>query len=410
MEKNREEWEEEINILDYLNVVVKHRKMILWTCITTVITAVIISLLLPKIYRATATIMPPKEKSPISDMVTGMGGLAALAGGALGIESGADLYVGILQSRTVTDAIIDRFSLIEVYNQEHKEKARKKLKSNVSIGNSKEDIVSITVDDKDPKRVAAMANAYVEELDRLNKRFGITEAGRKRIFLEKRLKEAIANLSRAEENLKEFQKEQRIVVLDEQARVVVEAAGTIQGEIAATEAELGILMEYSTDESLEVINLKSKIRELKKQLAKIEKGKVSSKTNPSEKGTDLYKPFTEMPDVGLKLFRLKREVKIQEMIFELLTQQHEMAKIEEAKDSTTIQILDEAVVPQEKTKPRRSLIVALSGAVALMVSIFLSFIFESFERMDNEDKERWQLMKSALRSDVPLIKKGKMGE
>ncbi|MDY7034346.1 MAG: GNVR domain-containing protein [Thermodesulfobacteriota bacterium] len=405
MEEKREEWEEEINILDYLNVVVKHRRMIFWTCSATVITAVIISLLLPKIYRATATIMPPKEKSPISDMVTGMGGLAALAGGALGIESGADLYVGILQSRTVTDAIIDRFSLMEVYNQEHKEKARKKLKSNVSIENSKEDIVSITVEDKDPKRVAAMANAFVEELDRLNKRFGITEAGRKRIFLEKRLKEAITNLSRAEENLKEFQKEQRIVVLDEQAKVVVEAAGTIQGEIAATEAELGILMEYSTDESLEVINLKSKIRELKKQLTKIEKGKVPSKTNPSEKDTDLYKPFTEMPDVGLKLFRLKRDVKIQEMIFELLTQQHEMAKIEEAKDTTTIQILDEAVVSQEKTKPRRSLIVALSGAVALMFSIFLSFIFESFERMDNEDKERWQLMKSALRSDVPLIKK-----
>ena len=409
MEEKREEWAEEINLLDYLNVVVKHRRMIFWTCITTVITAVIISLLLPKIYSATATIMPPKEKSPMSNLVAGMGGLATLAGGALGIDSGADLYLGILQSRTVADAVIDRFDLLEVYEQEKREKARKKLENNVSIEKSKEDIVSIMVQDKDPKRAAGIANAYVEELDRLNKRFGITEAGRKRIFLEKRLDKAKVNLAKAEENLKEFQTKHRIVVPDEQVKAVVEAAGMIQGEIAATEAELGMLMEFSTDESLDVINLKSRIRELRKQLSRIEEGKDASKANPSEKDHVLYKPFTEMPDLGLKFIRLKREAKIQEMLFELLTQQHEMAKIEEAKDTTTIQVLDEAVVPEEKTKPRRSLIVVLSGAVAFLVSVFLAFLFESFERMGNEDKERWHSMKSTLRNDVPLIGRSKSG-
>jgi uncharacterized protein involved in exopolysaccharide biosynthesis len=279
--------EDEINLLDYIRVIFKYRRMILWICGIAVVTTAITSLLSPKIYSATASILPPIDIVQRESELAGAlgGGASSLLSKAIGVTSIADMYAGILQSRVVVDTIIDRFDLMKVYEEKkYKSNVRKKLKKNTTIDVSDEGIVNVTVEDRDPNRAAAMANAYVEELDRQNKRLSAGQATSKRIFLGNRLKE------------------------------------------------------------------------IEEKLSKIDN-------------------------------ILSREAKIQEMLFELLTREYELAKIEEAKSMPTIQILDKAVVPERKSKPKRTLMVMLSGITALFVAVFAAFAREYFSNVNAPAKE-----------------------
>lgn len=278
--------EREINLLDYIRVIFKYRRMILWICGIAVVTTGIISLSSPKIYSATTTMVPPMEILQRGSRLAGgglgrLGGLGLGAGensmlsGIMGITSIAGIYVGILESRVVKDAIIDRLDLIKVYDVKKRFVARNKLQKNTTIEASRENIVYITVEDKDPNRVAAIANAYVEELDRQNKRLSTGQATSKRIFLKNRLKE------------------------------------------------------------------------IEEKLSKIDN-------------------------------ILSREAKIQEMLFELLTREYELAKIEEAKSMPTIQILDRAIVPEIRMPRGTVKKTLLAGVVSLMLSVFVAFARERF--------------------------------
>jgi len=231
MEETRAlEPEEELNLMDYIAVIMEYRKMIVIFCTITVLVTAVISLLLPKVYKATVSILPPKTEGTLPGM---RGEIASLVDGALGIKSGADLYVGMLKSRTIADALIDRFDL-KVYKVKYRWVAMNTLKVNTNVNKSpKEEIITVSVEDKDPKRAAEMANAYLNELDCLNKELNITEAGRKRTFLEERLKETQRDLAQSEENLRGFQKGHKVVAMDVQSAALVGAAGRIQGEIAA---------------------------------------------------------------------------------------------------------------------------------------------------------------------------------
>ncbi len=394
--------DEEISLLDYLAVIVKHWRMIIGMCGVAVITAIIVSLLLPKIYRATAVIMPPKTEGTMSNLAARMGGLASLAGGVMGVSDSSEIYIDILKSRTVVDTIIDRFNLLEIYNVEFIKDAREKLQDNTNVQTSKANAISITVEDKDPKRAADIANAYVEEVDNLNQKLNISSAGRQRMFLEKRLEGVMQSLSRAENGLREFQEKNKLVALDEQAKAAISGAAQIKAEIIATESELDMLKGFATGKETTVVKLQQKLAGLRKQLAKIESG-GGIKDNPGGKEIsgdvpNFYLAFDQVPKLGLQLGRLMREVKVQETIFELLTQQYELTRIAEAKDTSTIQILDKAIAPEKKSKPKRVLLVALSGIMALFVSIFLAFVFEYFERIKTEDKERWEEIKASVRA------------
>lgn len=403
--------EQEISLLDYVGVIVKHRRMILGLCSTAVITALIVSLLLPKIYQATAVIMPPKSEETMSDLAAKMGGLASLAGGMLGVSNSAEIYVEMLKSRTIANAIIDKFDLINIYKLELAEDVREKLEGNTDFQISKANTISVTVGDRDPQRAADIANAYVEEVDKLNQKLNISSVGRQRVFLEQRLDEAKQGLSRAENELKDFQEKNGLVALDEQAKASIAGAAQIKAEIIATETELDMLKGFATGKETVVVKLQQKKDGLKEQLAKIERGE-KIKVSSGEKGstgdrTNFYLSFDQLPKLGLQLGRLMREVKIQETVFELLTQQYELARIAEAKDTSTIQILDKAVAPEGKSKPKRTLIVVLSAIVTFFASIFLAFIYEYFDRMNAEDKQRWQAMKSAVKGSIPFTGKEK---
>lgn len=370
----------EINLLDCWRVLVKRKRLIGFIVGGAFAMSILISLLLPKIYASTTSILPPQQESSVG--MAGMaasqlaGGLGGLAGGFLGLKSPADLWVGILKSQTVRDAIIDRFDLMKLYKAKTVEDARNALDGMVKINKSKEDIISITVEEKDPQRAALLASAFVEELDKVNKSVVMSAGGRMRSFVEKRLNEQKVELAKIEEGVKGFQEKNGALKLDDQSKAIIDAMGRVKGQLMAKEVELQTLLSFATPNNPQAELLKSQVEELRGSLRELEEGKsgepISSKS--------IFIPTTKIPDLALQYARLLRDAKVQETLYGLLTQQYEMARIQEAKDSPTVQVLDVAKVPGKKAKPKRSLIVILSTLSATIFAVFASFFAEFFDK------------------------------
>lgn len=365
-----------INLYDYWNVLVKYKKMILLAGAGAFVISIVISLLLPKTYVSNASILPPQQESPLNAALNGAipGSLSGLAGSLIG--SGAtttDLWIGVLNSRTVKDDIIIKFKLQDVYGKNTLEETRKALANRVSIDKSDEDIVSVSVEDKDPQRAADIANAFIEDLDRINKSTVMTSGQRMRIFVEKRLVEAREALSRVEEDLKRFQESNKAILPAEQTKAIIEAVGALKGQQMAKEVELETLLSYAAPSHPLVGLLKTEIEGLQVKLKELEAGKAA--------GRDIFIATDRIPKLSFQYLKLVRDAKIQETLFEFLTQQYEMARIQEAKDSPTIQVLDVATPPDKKAKPKRSVIVIFSTFAAVFSSIFFAFIREYLEKM-----------------------------
>ena len=384
---------DEINLLDLLLVLVRHKKLILGACAATFLLTCGMTLLMPNIYTATARILPPQqENNGFPSTLGNTGRLAALAGVSVGSGSG-ELYVGLLQSRTVADAVIDRFDLMEVYQQKYRSRTYDLLKNHVTVSLGKKDgIITISFDDKDPRRAAAIANAFVEEIKKLNVALNLSSAGRERAFLDERLKVVRQDLLHAEENLKKFQEENKAIRIDDQASAIIEAISRLKGELASKEVEVGVLLTYQTEQNPQVKALREAIEQLKGQLRRLEQSPAGQKA-----GGDSFIPTSEVPALGVQYARLLREFKVQETLYELLTKQSEAAKIGEAKNTSTIQVIDVAVAPDRKSKPKRSVIVLLITCVAFISSAGLAFVREYSKRMPMEDRRRWEEIKGALR-------------
>ncbi|MFQ5587921.1 MAG: GumC family protein [Nitrospiria bacterium] len=367
--------DEDINLLDYWRVLVKRRRLFFLIVGTAIIASVAVSLLLPKIYAATASLLPPQESASGAGLITSQlpSGLGGLAGGVLGGKSPTDLWMGILKSRTVFDEVVAEFELKTRYRAKNDTEARERLRDAVKIKKSKEDILSITVENRDPALAAEMANAFVEKLDRINQSILTTSGGRMRAFIEKRLKEAKVALTNSEDAVKAFQEENGAVKLDVQSKAIIEAIGTVKGELMAKEVALKTLLSYATPQNPDVKILKTEVKELSAALSRLEKGRegVTSK--------GIFIPTDRLPNLGLQYARLLRDAKIHETLYGLLTEQFEMARIQEAKDSSTVQVLDIATVPEKKVKPKRALIVILSTFTAGFFAVFLIFFLEYIE-------------------------------
>lgn len=365
---------DEINLSELWKAIKSRRMLILAITSAAFTASVIVSLLLPRYYAATASIMPPQQEDIGGGLVSNIdGGLGLLAGGLLGSNSQADLWAGILKSSSVNSAIIERFRLKEIYGKQTLDDTMKILLKRVEIDKTKEDIVKVTVEDRDPKRAADMANAFIEELDRTNKSAVMTSGQRMRAFVEKRLIETKADLAQIEDSLKSFQKTNNAVKLDDQSKAIIEAIGSVKGTLMAKEVESETLQSYAAPSNPMVQLLNSEINGLKEKLRELEQGRTVSGNR------DIFIPTDRIPDLSLQYAQLLRDAKVRETLFELLTQQFELARIQEAKDSPTIQVLDSAYPPEVKSKPKRGLIVVLSTISGFLVSIFLS-LFLQYEK------------------------------
>lgn len=391
---SRERDGDEINLLDYLEVIARRSGMIIRITAVTFVLSIVVSLLMPKIYSATTRILPPQQdQGMMAAMMGQLGGLAGLAGGMLGGGTTGDLYVGMLNSEAVKDALIDRFRLMDVYEVKYRLDMYKRLDALADIQLAKKGgIISITVEDKDPKRAAALANAFVDELGKLTVRLNVTGAGQNKTFLEGRLAKAKVDLAKAEDSLKDFQTRNKVLDVPEQAKVSIAGVAELRAQLAAQEVQLATLRSTLTDQSQEVKNVKASIANIRGQIARLE-GEGRGSSIPSV-GT--------APSLGQEYLRLMREFKIQETLVELLTKQYEMAKLNEVKDVSGLQVLQKARVPDKKTKPKRALIVLFVTFASFMSSLFLAFIMEYAERMPDGERERWRALRRCLPVRLPL--------
>jgi tyrosine-protein kinase Etk/Wzc len=408
--------EDGISLVGLAYVIVRRWKMVAALCLFGSLFAGVYSLLLPKEYDATASVLPPPDPrgGRTFEALIGPVGQASGLAGLLQSTGNKDVFVGILKSRTMQDDAIRRFDLVKAYELERSKAplrdARAKLEKMTTVRVSREGVISVTATTYDPKMAADIANFYVENLDRMNTSINVTEAGRSRLFLESRVAEARMALREGEDRLKAYQSQTKAVVMEGQAKAAIEGAAKLEGQILAAEVQLKTLETYSTPRNPDVIKLRESVEEMRRQLKRMEygrgpagsgqraagsrqgtdvKGQTSevrgqgSESSASEGeggGGDFAMPLGSIPTTGTQLARLIREAKIQETIFTLLTQQLEQAKIAEAKDTPTVRILDRAVPPEWKSRPSvlRNTIVA--GILSLLGGVILAIVIEGMRR------------------------------
>jgi capsule polysaccharide export protein KpsE/RkpR len=319
----------------------------------------------------------------------GMGPLAALAGGSLGLKNPSDIYLGILKSRSIQDALIAKFGLMGVYRDKRPSDARKDLAGYSDIVSEKEGLISVSVEDKDPKRAAAMANAYVEEMRNVTQHLAISEASQRRLFFEQQVQQAKDDLSHAEVALKETEQKTGMIQLDSQAKAIIEAVGQVRAQIAAKEVQLHAMQSFATDQNPQTVLAQQQLAGLRTQLSKLE----------SQAGADTGDPVvatSKVPGAALEYVRKLRDVKYYETIFELLAKQYEAAKIDESREAAVVQVVDQAVEPDRKSSPKRLLIVALCAICGLFAGCFAALIGEALSRIQLDPARASQL--SRLRS------------
>jgi uncharacterized protein involved in exopolysaccharide biosynthesis len=302
--------DDEINLLDLFIVLAKHKKMIMGVTFVAALVAVGVSLLMPNIYTGTAKILPPQQNQSSASVLLGqIGGLAGLAGGAMGIKNPADMYIAMFKSRTLNEKIVKRFDLQQVYEAKTLTDTLKALENNSTFTAGKDGVITVEVSDLDPKRVADMTNTFIEELAKLMQNFALTDASQKRVFFEQQMKQAKDKLTDAEIHL------------------------------------------------------------------------------------------DKTPNTSLQYIDAVRNFKYQSTVWEILAKQFEMAKLDEAKDFPLLQVLDKAIPPEKKSKPKRALIVILVTLVAFFLAVIWAFVCEAMQRAKErpDQVERIQALRNAFK-------------
>lgn len=395
--------DDSVNLLD-LALVLAMRKWFIFLCsfLAALFTAIAV-LVMPVMYTATTTMLPPQQEESSASMMLGrLSGLASLAAGGgggaasmLGLKNPDDLYIGLLQSESVTDGIIQRFDLMHVYQAKKLSDARKRLTSNTKILSEKSSLISISVEDHDAKRAAAIANAYVEELHSLMSHLAVTSAAQRRMFFEQQVEQVKNKLADAEDALEETEMKTGIIQPQGQAQAVIATIMQLRTQISASEVELGALRTSATDQNPEVITLQSQIAALRAQLADFERGHPGSAAIAG----NVLTPTSQVPAASLEYLRRMRDVRYQETLFEFMTQQYEMAKVDEAKQSQLIQVVDPALVPDGRSWPLRTLLTLLAFILGAMFSSLWVLLQSAYEhaKQDPETAMKIHQLRQILR-------------
>lgn len=376
-----------------LVILAKRKSFILIFAGSVAVLSIVISLFLKNNYTANSKILPPQQTQSMSTtaMLNQLGPLAALAGSSLGLHNPSDIYVSMLRSRTVEDSLVSRFDLMKVYKSKMRGDALRSLEDHALIQSGKDGVISISVEDHDPNRAAEMANAYVDELEKLTKVLAVTEAGKRRIFFEHEVQLAMDDLSKSELALKQTQEKTGLIMLDPQARAIIDEVTSLRAQIAAGEVEIQEMRSFATQENPELLRAEQQLAAMKVQLQKLERGQGNR--------LDADVPIENVPTAGLEYLRRLRDVKYHEALFELLAKQYEAAKIDEARDSLLVQQLDKAIPPDRKSGPYRALIVLGSTFFAILLAVVIAFARERLEqaREDPQFAARLQLFRYYLR-------------
>jgi tyrosine-protein kinase Etk/Wzc len=387
----------EISLIDFIIILAERKRTVFWITAIFAVLAIIVSFVLPKRYTASVVLLPPQQNSSLSatalsSQLGNMGGIAALAGGTLGLKNPNDMYVGMLKSRTVEDAMVQHFGLMQEYHDKYPSDARKDFEGHTTIdGSGKDNLIHISIEDRDPNRAAELANGYIDQYRKLSEHLAITEASQRRLFFEQQLEQSKDKLADAEEALKETEQKTGLIQLDSQARALIESAVQLRAQIAAKEVQIQSLRTYATAENSELVQAQHELEGLQAQLDKL--------GGSASLDSGLMVPKGQVPAAGLEYVRKLRDVKYNEAIFEILARQFELAKLDEAKQGSVVQVVDAAIPPDRRSFPKRAFIVIGATAVGLFFGVFLALVQASYEhRMrDFEAASKFRHLRDVLR-------------
>jgi capsule polysaccharide export protein KpsE/RkpR len=368
--------------------------------------SLIIAFVIPKRYESTARIMPPENSNSGTAMLAalagrslgGLDGLGTLAASFLGAHGNSALFVDLLRSGTVTGNLIDRFDLQKAYRKRYRVDTAKYLARHTSIADDKKSgVITLTVTDTDPRRARDLAQGYLDELNMLVNRTSTSSAHRERMFIERRLDAVKNDLGNAQQAFSNFSSTHSTVDIREQTRAMVDAGAKIEGELVATQGELDSLRQIYGDSNIRVRSAEARIADLKRVLAKMSGTSAqlpssgeTAESSASATGTtdELYPPLRQLPRLAVPYADLYRTVKVQETVFELLTQQYEIARIQEAKDIPVVSVIDSPGIPEKKSFPPRLLLAMLLTLLAIGVTAG-GMLFEfRWVRVDPSDPRR----------------------
>jgi tyrosine-protein kinase Etk/Wzc len=375
--------ESEISFLDILVLVSLRRRFVLRFMIFSTLLAILVAFLLPVRYEAKTLLLPPVQNSSIGTSLLGelsgggtgaLGSLATLAGGGFGMKNPSDMYVSFLTSRTVEDALIQRFGLLKEYHKKRMSDARKVLERRTTAkAGAKDGLIQLSIEDSNPDRAVALANAYVDEFRKLSASLAITEAARRRLFFEGQVQDAKEKLTMAENAMSKTQQSTGVLEIDTQGRALIEAAAVLRGQVVAKQVQIEAMRAFATDDNPNLVLAKQELAALQAQLARVAGSNDDS-------GSDINLSKGRVTKEGLEYLRRYRDLRYQETVFELLAKELEIAKLDEAREGSIVQVVDVAVRPDKRSSPHRLWIILGSAFSSFFLAIFWIVMQQRFAR------------------------------
>jgi uncharacterized protein involved in exopolysaccharide biosynthesis len=389
--------QEDLTFLDFLLIITQRKKLVAIATAIGTSMALILAFALPQEYTATVIILPPQGNSSMSSMLAGQlagmnSAMGGMAGSMLGMKNINDMYVSMLKSRSVEDAVIQRYGLQSEYRKTYLAETRKALEKHSKIdGSTKDGLIRLNFWDRNPNRAAEIANGYVEQFRNLSQHLAITEASQRRVVFEAQLDKTKKDLEDADEALKRTQLSTGMVQVDGQARAMIDSAARMRAQIVAKEVQIEAMRSYAGDENPALTQAQTELDSLRVQFNKM----VGSKGGSAD---DVFLPKGQVPEAGLEYVRRLRDVKYYEAIFDVLAKQLELAKLDEAREGAFIQIVDPAVPPEQKSFPRRGLFTMTGLAAGFTFGIMLALLQGGLARMQHNPatKDKLDLLKRSL--------------
>jgi capsule polysaccharide export protein KpsE/RkpR len=397
-----------------------------WAFIGFVASAVI-AFLIPVRYTATTRLMPPDQTGQgLASMFAMLGKsseLGAIGSEIFGIKTSGDLFLGVLKSESVQNAIINKFDLRKIYGVKRYEDARKQLTNRTDLSaDRKSGIITIKVSDGNAERAAAMGREYVEQLNHVVITLDTSAAHRERVFLENRLKEVQQDLESAEKDFSQFASKNATLDVKEQSRAMIGAAGELEGELIAAQTQLEGLRQIYTSNNVRVRSLQARIDEYKRQLQKLggqtpssATGGPANDTSAGAQNSDLYPSIRQLPILGVTWTDLYRRTKVEEAVFETLTKQYEIARVDEAREVPSVKVLDVAGIPEHKSFPPRTIIVLFGTCLAVSLCGVWILAQATWSDLDPDDpakklgEEIWQTARVRTSETIHWVTRGRFG-
>jgi uncharacterized protein involved in exopolysaccharide biosynthesis len=380
----------------------RHRKMLARVTIISLVTSLAIAFIIPKQYKATASIMPPDQQGSGTMMLAallghgGLGSLSSLAGGLLGGHTTTALFVNLLESGTVSGHLIDRFNLQHVYHTRYRITTAKRLARRTKITDDKKSgVITIEVEDTDPVRARDLAQAYLDELNKILNQTSTSTARQERMFIEHRLNAVQNDLERAQLELSEFSSKNSTIDIKEQTRAMVDTGARVEAEMLVEQSGLQSLRQIYGDNNVRVKETEARIASLQRDLVKmtgssapLQEGISDGTDSDSGNKGELYPPLRQLPRLAVPYADLYRRVRVQETVFELLTQQYEMARIQEAKDTPVVNVIDVPGIPEKKSFPPRLILTLLLTFLSVAVTAALIIFREGWSKLNPNDPRK----------------------